>query len=105
MSWVYLLIASIFEIGWPIGFKMSTLVPEKAFWIGFSIVSMIIACSFLYVAQKEISIGTAYCVWTGIGAVGTFLIGAFLFHDTITPMKILAVLLILSGVILLKAGH
>lgn len=105
MSWIYLFIASVFEIGWPIGFKMSTISNDKVFWIGFSIVAMIIACSFLYVAQKNIPIGTAYCVWTGIGALGTFLAGALIFHDAVTPMKILAVSMILGGVIILKGGH
>ncbi len=105
MSWIYLLIASIFEIGWPIGFKMSTISSEKALWIGFAIVSMIIACTLLYIAQKNIPIGTAYCVWTGIGAMGTFLVGIFLFQEILSPMRLFGVLLILGGVILLKAGH
>ena len=57
---------------------------------------------FLYIAQKQIPIGTAYAIWTGIGASCTFLIGIFCFSDTLTLMRALGVLLIIAGVICLK---
>ena len=105
MSWLYLLIASIFEVGWPLGFKLASLGSHKIFWIFFAIVSMILSGVFLYIAQKQIPIGTAYAVWTGIGAACTFLLGVFLFNDTASLMKIFGVFLIISGVILLKISH
>ena len=72
MSWLYLLIASIFEVGWPLGFKFASLGSHKIFWILFAIISMILSGVFLYIAQKQIPIGTAYAVWSGIGATCTF---------------------------------
>lgn len=105
MSWLYLFIASIFEVGWPFGMKMASLSSCKTFWIGFAIVAMILSGVFLYIAQKEIPIGIAYAVWTGIGAVCTFLLGVFVFHDAINLLKIFGVLLIILGVIFLEVSH
>ena len=105
MSWLYLLIASIFEIGWPVGYKMASISNFKILWIIFAIISMILSGVFLYIAQKQIPIGTAYAVWTGIGAACTFLIGVFIFQDSINLIKILGVFFIIAGVILLKLSH
>lgn len=102
MSWIYLLIASIFEVGWPFGFKMASITSYKVFWIIFAIITMTLSGFFLYIAQKQIPIGTAYAVWTGIGATCTFLIGVFIFKDAISLMRIFGVLLIIAGVICLK---
>jgi quaternary ammonium compound-resistance protein SugE len=78
-SWFYLIIAGFFEIGWPLGFKLSQTTRFRLTFIAVSVVSMAFSGFFLWMAQKEIPIGTAYAVWTGIGAAGTFLIGvAFL---------------------------
>ena len=60
---------------------------------------------FLWIAQKQIPIGTAYVVWTGIGAAGTFLIGIFYFKDPVTLLRLLSALLIVMGVIGLKISH
>ena len=105
MSWFYLIIASIFEVGWPLGFKMATISSYKAWWIVFAILAMTLSGVFLYIAQKEIPIGTAYVIWTGIGAACTFAIGALVFHDVINTMKILGVAFIILGVALLKLSH
>lgn len=105
MSWIYLLIASLFEVGWPISLKMAELTSAKALWLIIAIISMALSGVFLYYAQKEISIGTAYAVWTGIGASCTFIIGILFFNDTANLMRFLGVMLIIFGVILLKAGH
>ncbi len=59
---------------------------------------------FLYYAQKGIPIGTAYAIWTGIGASCTFIIGVIFFHDALSLIRILGVLLIIAGIICLKAG-
>ena len=67
--------AKIFEMGWSLGFKLSQMTEHKISWISAGVLSMAASGYFLWVAQKEIPIGTAYAVWTGIGAAGTFLIG------------------------------
>ncbi len=105
MAWFYLFLAAIFEVGWPLGFKLASLGSHKILWIIFAVISMTLSGVFLYIAQKEIPIGTAYAVWTGIGASCTFLIGAVLFHDAVNFMRIFGVILIISGVIFLKLAH
>ena len=104
-SWIYLFLAAIFEIGWPLGLKLAQITSSKVLWIIFAIVAMTLSGIFLYIAQKHIPIGTAYAVWTGIGAVGTFLIGVIFFQDTLSMMRFLGIILIISGVTLLKIGH
>ena len=59
----------------------------------------------LWLAQKSIPIGTAYAVWTGIGAAGTFLVGVLFYGDSTSPLRFLAVALIVGGVVLLKLSH
>lgn len=105
MSWFYLFLAAIFEVGWPLGFKMADVTGQKYLWIIFAIIAMALSGYFLFIAQKEIPIGTAYAVWTGIGASCTFLIGVIFFNDVINLMRLLGVILIIGGVILLKIGH
>ena len=105
MSWVYLFIATAFEIGWPFGLKMASVAEAKVLWIIFAIIAMILSGVFLYLAQKSIPVGTAYAIWTGIGAACTFLIGIWLFQDALNLMRILGILFIIVGVVLLKLGH
>lgn len=102
MGWIYLIIAGIFEIGWPLGFKLSQSQSPKWLWIAFSCVAMAFSGYFLWLAQKEIPVGTAYAVWTGIGAVGAFIFGIVLFKDPPTFFRILSVTLIILGIIGLK---
>ena len=102
MSWLYLIIAAIFEIGWPLGFKLSQTTNQKFSWILFAIASMAFSGLFLWLAQRDIPMGTAYAVWTGIGAAGTFLLGIYFFDDSASMLRILSVFLIISGVIGLK---
>lgn len=100
MPWILLIIAAVFEIGWPLGFKLSALHPEK-FWMFMSgaIVSMLLSGMFLYLAQKTIPVSTAYIVWTGIGAVGTFLLGICFFGDSSSLLRMFFALLILIGIV------
>ncbi len=104
MSWFYLLLASIFEVGWPFGLKIATFSNYKILWIIFAIIAMALSGIFLYFAQKGIPIGTAYAIWTGIGASCTFLIGVLFFNDALSLMRILGILLIIAGIACLKAG-
>lgn len=105
MGWIYLLIAAVFEVGWPLGLKMAFVSSAKVLWIIFSIIVMGLSGVFLYLAQKEIPVGTAYAIWTGIGASCTFLIGVIFFHDTLSVLRVLALFLIIAGVIMLKIAN
>ena len=100
MSWVYLIIAGIFEVGWPLGFKLaSTYTKYSVVFIGVSVISMTLSGVFLYIAQKTIPIGTAYVIWTGVGAVGTLLIGIFFFGDSANFWRLFFITMIIIGVI------
>lgn len=105
MAWIYLMLAGVFEIGWPLGFKIAQSPDHKISGILLSVVSMTLSGFLLFLAQREIPIGTAYAVWTGIGAMGTFLVGVLFFADPSTFMRFLGAFLILGGVIVLKISH
>jgi len=105
MGWFYLVVAGLFEIGWPLGFKLSQTTVNKAVWMIFAVLSMSASGLFLWLAQKSIPIGTAYAVWTGIGAVGTFIIGILFFKDPATLFRILSFTFIVIGIIGLKLSH
>ena len=106
MSWVYLLIAGILEIGWPFGLKMSQTVESNKFlWILLAIISMAGSGAFLWLAQKTIPMGTAYAIWTGLGAVGAFTIGIIYFHDSASMFRIISVTLLILGIIGLKLSN
>ena len=96
MAWILLIIAGLFEIGWPLGFKLASMHSKYFIWfIGLSILSMGLSGYFLYLAQKSIPIGTAYVIWTGIGAIGTVLLGILFFHDSANIFRLLFLSLIL----------
>ncbi|AXR08071.1 DMT family transporter [Salinimonas sediminis] len=104
MSWIYLIIAGCLEIGWPVGLKMAQ-APETR-WSGIiiAVVFMVASGFLLWLAQKQIPIGTAYAVWTGIGAAGTFLVGVIFYQDPTSFLRYMGVMLIIGGVILLKVA-
>ncbi len=99
------MIAGLFEIGWPLGFKLSQVTRFRLLFIGLAVVSMALSGFFLWVAQRGIPIGTAYAVWTGIGAAGTFLIGIAFFSDAAGLLRILSFLLLVVGVVGLKLSE
>lgn len=106
MAWILLIIAGLFEIGWPLGFKLASMHSKYFIWfIGLSILSMGLSGYFLYLAQKSIPIGTAYVIWTGIGAIGTVLLGILFFHDSANIFRLLSLSLILIGIVGLKLVH
>ncbi len=106
MSWIYLIIAGFFEIGWPLGFKLaSTYQRYSIAFIGLSVISMALSGIFLYIAQKSIPIGTAYVIWTGVGAVGTLLIGISFFGDSTDFWRLFFITMIIIGVIGTKVVH
>ena len=105
MAWIYLIIAGLFEIGWPVGLKLAQTPGKTALGVVFAIVCMALSGLLLFIAQKDIPMGTAYAVWTGIGAAGAFIVGIFLYKDPATAARIVGVLLIISGVVVLKLAH
>lgn len=103
MPWIQLLIAGVFEWGWPLGLKLG--IAEEGLrwrWILFSIACMTLSGGLLLLAQRTIPMGTAYAVWTGIGAVGTFALGVAVFGEAATPARFLFVGLIIAGIAGLK---
>jgi len=101
MSWVYLFIAGLFEIGWAIGLKytegFTKLVPT--IWTAAAFLASI---GLLGVALKTLPVGTAYAVWTGIGAVGTAILGVYLLGEPATVARLACILLIVAGIVGLK---
>lgn len=103
MAWMYLFLAGLFEVGWPIGLKLGwTDSGPRILWIGFAILCMAFSGALLLLAQRVIPMGTAYAVWTGIGAAGTFVVGIAFFGDSATLLRIASACLIIAGVVGLK---
>jgi len=105
MAWIYLVLAGLFEIGWPVGLKMAQALETRWVGIGIAAVFMGISGFLLFLAQRTIPIGTAYAVWTGIGAAGTFLVGIMYYGDPTSLLRYLGVALIVAGVATLKLAH
>jgi quaternary ammonium compound-resistance protein SugE len=101
MAWFYLLIAGLFEVGWAIGLKytegFSRLWPSLM-----TIVAMILSLGFLGLALKTLPVGTAYAIWTGVGAVGTAILGIYLFAEPANTMRLACIGLIVTGIVGLK---
>jgi quaternary ammonium compound-resistance protein SugE len=103
MAWLYLVLAGLFEIGWPVGLKLGwTEAGARPLWIVFSVVCMTISGALLLWAQRFIPMGTAYAVWTGIGAVGAFTVGILAFGDSASALRMASIGLIVAGIIGLK---
>lgn len=105
MSWIHLILAGLFEIGWPLGIKLSQTMEHKWPGIVMAVLSMGLSGLFLWMAQKQIPMGTAYAVWTGIGAVGTLCVGILFFGDSASVWRMLSVLLIVVGIVGLKLSQ
>lgn len=101
MSWILLIGAGFLEIVWAFFMKKSAgftlLMPTLVM-----IVTLIASFALLSISMKTLPLGTAYAVWTGIGAIGAFLTGIFFLGETIAPMRLVAAALILAGIILMK---
>lgn len=101
MAWILLVAAGLLEIAWAFFMKKSAgftlLVPTVI-----TVVTMIASFGLLSVSMKTLPLGTAYTIWTGIGAVGTFLLGIAMLGEAATPMRLFAALLIVSGIVLMK---
>ena len=101
MAWVILFIAGLFEIGWAVGLKYT----EGFTRLGptvFTAISLTASMGLLGLAVRSLPLGTAYAVWTGIGAVGAFIVGLVMLGESASPLRILAAVLIVAGLALMK---
>lgn len=101
MAWIYLLIAGLFEVGWAIGLKytqgFTRLVPTAL-----TLISMVVSVGLLGLALKSLPVGTAYAVWTGVGTVGTAILGMVLLGEPAGAMRLACIGLIVAGIVGLK---
>ena len=101
MSWGILVLAGLLEIGWAIGLKYTAGFTRLWPTVG-TVAAMVFSIALLGVAMKDLPVGTAYAVWTGIGAVGTVILGIVLLGDSASVARLICVGLILAGIIGLK---
>ncbi len=101
MPWIYLVLAGLAEIGWAIGLKYSQGFTRLWPSVG-TMAAMIVSVVLLAMATKHLSIGTAYAIWTGIGAVGAVLLGMLLFGEPASPLRLACVALVVLGIVGLK---
>lgn len=104
-AWICLVLAGVCEIGWPVGLKISNTPGRMAGGILMSVVCLALSGWLLWIAQKSIPMGTAYAVWTGIGAVGAFVVGIIFYGDSASVMRMVSALLIVAGIVGLKLAH
>jgi quaternary ammonium compound-resistance protein SugE len=101
MAWLYLFLAGLFEVGWAVGLKytegFSRLFPSLL-----TVAAMALSLALLGLALKSLPVGTAYAVWTGVGAVGTAVLGIFLFSEPATVLRLACIGLIVCGIAGLK---
>ena len=102
MAWVILIVAGLFEMAWVVGLKYSHGLTRL--WPSlFTVVTLAISIFLLGWAIRTLPMGTAYPVWTGIGAIGTVVLGILLFNEPVSPLRIACIAMILAGIIGLKA--
>lgn len=104
MSWIILLLAGLFEIGWAVGLKFTEGF-SRPLPTALTILAMLISLALLGLAMKELPLGTAYAIWTGVGAVGTVVAGILLFGETLSLLRVGSVVLICLGLFGLKLSH
>ncbi len=101
MAWVYLVIAGLLEVVWAYTMKQSH--GFTRLWPSvITIVTMVASFGLLSVSMRSLPLGTAYTIWTGIGAVGAFLVGIFVLGEAASAMRLMAAVLIVAGLVLMK---
>jgi quaternary ammonium compound-resistance protein SugE len=105
MAWIYLVAAGLLEIGWPLGLKIAESPESRIRGVVTAVLFMGASGTLLWLAQRQIPMGTAYAVWTGIGAVGTLIIGILVYGEPSTVMRLGSASLIVLGIIGLKLAH
>ena len=104
MSWVYLLLSGVFEVVFTfcLGKAKESMAPVSYYWYGGFVIALIIGMSLLVKATQTLPIGTAYAIFTGIGAVGTVLVGIFVFNEPATFMRLFFISTLVISIIGLK---
>ena len=103
MAWISLFLAGLCEIGWPVGLKLGwSDEGVRPGWLVFAARAVGVRGALRRWAQRTIPMGTAYAIWTGIGAVGAFTVGILAFGDTVSAIRIVSIGLIVAGIIGLK---
>ena len=105
MAWIALVLAGTFEVGWPVGLKLAQDPNTRVQGIIVALLFMALSGTLLWIAQRQIPMGTAYAVWTGIGAAGTFTVGVAHYGEAASLMRFSGVALIIAGVIVLKLAR
>ena len=101
MNWFLLVLAGLLEVGWAVGLKYTE--GFTKFWPSvWTLGAMLLSITMLGLAMRDLPVGTAYAVWTGIGAVGTVIVGIYLLGDPATAGRLISIGLILLGIIGLK---
>ena len=103
MSWIILFFAGLFEVGWAVGLKY-TYGFSKPLPTALTIAAMAVSLGLLGLAMKELPLGTAYAIWTGVGAVGTVIAGIILFGESMALFRLASVALIICGLVGLKVS-
>ncbi|MEC3764502.1 MULTISPECIES: DMT family transporter [Cupriavidus] len=103
MAWIYLVIAGVLEVLWAYSMKLSEGFSRPGY-SAITIVAMIASFALLSLSMKSLPLGTAYTIWTGIGAVGAFLVGLFVLGEPASAVRILAAALIVSGLVMMKVS-
>jgi quaternary ammonium compound-resistance protein SugE len=101
MAWLILIAAGLLEIGWAVGLKLSDGLTRPAPAV-LTVVTMIASMALLAIAVRTLPLGTAYAVWTGIGAVGTVIFGIAMFGESLHPLRLICIALIVVGIVGLK---
>ena len=104
MPWIILFFAGLFEIGWAVGLKYTEGF-TRPLPTCLTVAAMAISVGLLGLAMKSLPLGTAYAIWTGIGAVGTVIAGIILFGESVSLFRLGSVLLICTGLVGLKLSH
>lgn len=101
MAWILLVLAGLLEVGWAYTMKLSDGFTKLNYTL-ITLVTVSASFALLSIAMRSLPLGTAYTIWTGIGAVGAFVVGIVFLGEAATPLRILAAVLIISGLLLMK---
>jgi quaternary ammonium compound-resistance protein SugE len=101
MAWLFLILAGLLEVVWAFGMKASDGFSRLG-WSAVTLIAMLASVGLLALAMRSLPLGTAYAIWTGIGALGAFLVGILVLGEAATPMRLASAALILAGLVGLK---
>lgn len=104
MSWIILFLAGLFEVAWAVGLKYTDGFTRPLPTL-LTLAAMAVSLGLLGLAMKELPLGTAYAIWTGVGAIGTLIAGVLLFGESVALLRLASAGLIIAGLIGLKLSH